>query len=139
MTTPLADSILDSTKKKLGLTSDYDVFDMDIVSHINTAFFELHRLGVGPTEGFVIEGTEETWGTFLPPGVLLSAVKTYVYLKTKLLFDPPTTSYNLNSTEETLKELAWRINMMREEALVLAPVVVVPAEEGSHIDGGEGW
>lgn len=122
MTESNPDSILDSTKKKLGLTSDYDVFDEDIISHINTVFFNLHQLGVGPTSGFEIESADAVWTDFLPKSIILNASKSYVYVKVRLLFDPPSTSFNLTSLEEVAKELEWRINTMREE---MNPLVVV--------------
>lgn len=139
MTEPVPNSILDSTKKKLGLAADYDVFDLDVVSHINSVFFNLHQLGVGPSMGFQIEDSDETWDSFLPPGIMLNAVKTYVYLKVKMLFDQPSTSYNLTSTEELIKELEWRINMMREETNTVVVVVqepVVSDDSVVEIDGG---
>lgn len=121
----MADSILDSVKKSLGLQADYDVFDADIIMHINTAFGTLNQLGVGPEEGFMIEGPEPTWDTFLMGDKRLNPVKSYVYLRARLLFDPPTTAYLVTANESQVKELEWRLNVVREtEKFVLVPIAV---------------
>src|SRR4051794_12354086 len=84
-------SILNSTKKNLGIGDDDTSFDLDIITHINSAFSILNDLGVGPEEGFVIEDEDTEWDEFLPNEIVrLSKVKTCVFLRTKLLFDPPT-------------------------------------------------
>lgn len=111
------ESILDSIKKPLGLTADYDVFDADIVMHINSVFTALHQLGIGPPEGFMIEDANATWDTFLRGDVLFNSVKTYIYLKVKLVFDPPGTSFVITSIEKQIAELEWRLNQHREGEL----------------------
>lgn len=111
----MADSILTSTKKILGIEEDYTAFDTDIIIHINTILDVLHQLGIGPDEGFMIEGKEETWDDFLGGDILLNDVKTYIYLRVRLLFDPPTTSYLIEALTNQYKELEWRINVKREE------------------------
>ena len=108
------DSILDSTKKILGLDPEYDVFDVDIITHINTAFFTLNQLGVGPAEGFMILDNTSTWALFSEGQVNLNAVKTYVYLRVRLLFDPPQTSFAISAMEKQIQELEWRLNVHRE-------------------------
>lgn len=136
----MTNSILDSVKKNLGLLADYDVFDLDVMTHINTTFMTLHQLGIGPTDGFMIDDSDVTWDAFLSPGVLLSSVKTYVYLKVKMVFDQPTTSFNINATQEVIKELEWRMNTYREEQLHGAIVNLneAPAEAPilADVDGG---
>ena len=109
------DSILDSTKKILGLDPEYDVFDVDIISHINSAFFTLNQLGVGPAEGFMILDNTSTWALFLDGQINLNAVKTYVYLRVRLLFDPPQTSFAISAMEKQIQELEWRLNVYRED------------------------
>lgn len=111
----MTDSILDSVKKNLGLGADYDVFDLDIMTHINTVFMNLNQLGIGPTEGFMIEDADPTWDTFLGPQPLLNSVKTYVYLKVRLLFDPPNTSFHIAAIEKQIQELEWRLAVQQEE------------------------
>lgn len=111
-------SILTSIKKLLGLPEEYDVFDTDIIIHINSAFSTLSQLGVGPPDGFFIEDATEQWGMFLGDDQQINSVKTYVYLKVRLLFDPPTTSFAIDSFKKQADELEWRLNAkvdVREE------------------------
>lgn len=110
-------SILDSTKKALGIASDYDVFDPDIIMHINSVFSTLNQLGIGPAEGFAIEDATPTWDTFLNGDSRLNSIKTYVYLRVRLLFDPPTTSYLISALNEEVDELTWRLSAHRETEL----------------------
>lgn len=108
-------SILTSTKKILGLDEDYTAFDPDIITHINTAFSILAQLGVGPVQGFMIEDAEAVWEDFIGTDNRYNMVKTYVWLKVRQLFDPPTTSYLITAFDEQVRELEWRINSYREE------------------------
>lgn len=103
------ESILDSIKKLLGITSEYTSFDMDIIIHINTVFMALRQMGIGPKEGFSIEGNGEIWTDFSPNIEMLEAVKTYIYLKVKLIFDPPLNSSVIEVYNKTLSELEWRL------------------------------
>lgn len=115
---PATKSILDSIKKPLGLDANYDVFDQDVIMHINTQFSTLHQLGIGPAEGFMIEDATTKWDAFLPGGdPRYSSVKTYIYLKVKLVFDPPPSSFVIASMEKQIAELEWRLNMQREGEL----------------------
>ena len=109
----MTNSILLTTKKALGLADDYTAFDQDIIMHINSVFSTLVMLGVGPETGFVIEDNTKTWNEFTSD-VRLNSVKSYMYLKVRLLFDPPSTSFVLNALQEQLKELEWRMNVYRE-------------------------
>lgn len=111
------DSILDGTKKALGLAPDYDVFDPDIIMHINSVFSTLNQLGLGPEEGFRIENADATWDTFLGDNQQLNSVKTYVYLRVRLIFDPPTTSFVMEALKEQLREYEWRFNVYRENRI----------------------
>ena len=107
------DSILTSTKKILGVDETYTVFDLDIMTHINSAFSTLNQLGIGPVDGFMIEDATAVWSDFLGTNSpKLNAVKTYVYLRVRMLFDPPTTSYLINALNEQIKELEWRLNVI---------------------------
>lgn len=107
-------SILQDIKKLVGLTKDYEAFDTDIIIHINSAFMTLNELGVGPEEGFMISGYEEEWDSFLPKGIQLEGAKTYVFLRVKLLFDPPGNSFLVDAMEKQIKELEWRLNVKVE-------------------------
>lgn len=109
------DSILDSVKKNLGLDPAYTAFDADVIMHINSIFSVLNQLGVGPAEGFAITDDTAVWGDFLDVDVKLNHVRTYMYLRVRLLFDPPTTSYLISATENQIRELEWRISTYREE------------------------
>lgn len=104
------DSILTSIKKLLGIASDYTHFDTDIIIQINSALSALTQLGVGPLEGFEITDASSTWGDFMDDP-RLNLAKTYVYLRVRLAFDPPTSSALLESYNRQLDELAWRLTV----------------------------
>lgn len=103
------DSILISIKKYLGLDAEYDHFDPDVIMCINAVFGILNQLGVGPTLGFQITGDSETWTDFIGDRQDLATVKSFVYMKVKLMFDPPSNSFLIDSTNKILSELEWRI------------------------------
>lgn len=105
------ESILTSIKKMLGIPEDYTHFDSDIMMHINTVFFVLMQLGVGPTNGFSIEDGSEEWSEFLTDSRQLEAVKSYMYMKVRLLFDPPTSSAAIESMNRLISEFEWRLNV----------------------------
>ena len=104
-------SILTSIKKLLGVAEDYTEFDEDIITHINSVFLNLTQLGVGPEEGFMIEDDTAVWEDFIDDSIRLQAVKTYIYLKVKLLFDPPLSSSVTESFTRMIAELEWRLNV----------------------------
>lgn len=111
----LEQSILLSIKKLLGLNPAYEeAFDMDIIIHINTVLNILHQLGVGPDEGLVIKNDSEKWNDFLEDETMLEMVKSYVYMKVRLIFDPPSGSVQ-SALTETITELEWRITVMVDE------------------------
>lgn len=116
-------SILKSTKKILGIADSYDVFDLDIITHINTAFSTLTQLGVGPYTGFMIEDESAQWDEFIDTETdpQYNAIRSYVYLKVRQLFDPPTTSYLITATEKQIQELEVRLNIHREETQWVDP------------------
>ena len=105
------ESILTSIKKLLGIAEEYEHFDNDIIMHINSVFMILTQLGVGPSKGFVITDSSASWDDFLPEGgEKLQAVKTYMYMKVRLMFDPPTSSAVMESMNRMINELEWRLN-----------------------------
>lgn len=116
-------SILTSTKKVLGIEESYTAFDEDILMHINSVFSTLNQLGIGPVAGFTIEDANATWDSFLVSDPRLNSVKTYVYLRVRLLFDPPGTSYLIESLNRQAKELEWRMNVTREGEEYQDPLV----------------
>lgn len=105
------ESILTSVKKDLGIMAEYTHFDADIIMGINTAFSILNQLGVGPYDGFSISDDTAVWSDFIPDSTKLEFVKSYVSKKTKMLFDPPTSSAVMESMNRILSELEWRINV----------------------------
>lgn len=108
------DSILTSIKKLLGITEEYTHFDADIVMHINSVFTILCQLGVGPESGFSISDASAVWSDFLPDNSNLELVKSYMYQKVRLLFDPPQSSALLDAMKQSISELEWRINVQAE-------------------------
>lgn len=104
-------SILDSIKKLLGIPSEATEFDTDILIHINSVFSILTQLGVGPSSGFIIEDSSAEWSDFIGDDARLSDVKSFVYLKTRLLFDPPASSAAMDAMNRMASELEWRINV----------------------------
>lgn len=108
------DSILTSVKKMLGITSEYTHFDADIIIHINSVFMILNQLGVGPKEGFSISSDVETWDEFTNDNLTIESVKSYMYLKVGLLFDPPTSSNVLEARNRLVSELEWRLNAIAD-------------------------
>ena len=123
-------SILQSVKKTLNLAPDYEAFDEDVLMHINSTFSTLHQLGVGPALGYAIEDGAETWQDFLGNDARLNNIKTYIFLRVRLLFDPPATGFHVKAMEEQIKELEWRINAHREDTQWVAPTPpVTPLEE----------
>lgn len=105
------ESILASIKKLLNVAVDDDHFDTDIIILINGVFMILTQLGVGPSEGFTIKDESAVWTDFVPDTTKIESVKTFIYLKVKLVFDPPSQTALLETIKETIKELEWRLNV----------------------------
>ena len=103
------ESILTSIKKLLGIDELYTHFDADLVMHINSVLMILTQMGVGPSEGFIIEDDSTTWNEFIPDLKNFEAVKTYIHLKVKLIFDPPTSSAVIESMNRMISEMEWRL------------------------------
>lgn len=110
----LLESILTSIKKMLGIEEDYEAFDTDIIIHINTVFTILHQLGVGPKEVFKIHDKYSYWSDFIETGSAES-VKTYIYMRVRLLFDPPTSSIANEALKDSIKELEFRLNVSEDD------------------------
>lgn len=105
------DSILDSIKKILGMPPDYDAFDTDLVIHINSVFGILTQLGVGPEGGFSISDNTTLWKAYLGDSKDLEMVKSYMALKVRLVFDPPTIGAVMDAMKEQIREFEWRLNV----------------------------
>lgn len=127
------DSILETIKKLLGLPEEVTAFDEDIRVSVNTALNAITQLGVGPEEGFRITGPDETWTDFLGDDPRLDQAKDYVFIKTKLLFDPSQMSSMVkDSYMQLLKEIEWRLNVQ-----VDTPSVEEPEEGGDNVETGD--
>lgn len=105
----MAESILNSTKKYIGFEEDYHDFDMDIVMNINSVFNILKQMGVGPSDGYYIEGPNETWDDYDEDDMTKNMVKSYVYMKSKIVFDPSPSSSLNEAMKERIEELEWRM------------------------------
>lgn len=105
------ESILTSIKKMLGIAEDYTQFDQDLIIHINSELATLTQIGVGPSDGFSIKDKNDLWTDFVPDTPSVEQIKTYVYLKVKLIFDPPLSSSTVDSINKIANELEWRINV----------------------------
>ena len=124
----MEDSILKSTKKILGIDPDYTAFDLDITTHINSFFSTLTQLGIGPSIGFFIEDDTAVWADYITAETGNESVKTYMFLRIKLVFDPPSTSYVITALEKQIAELEWRLNVHREDTQWIdpdPPVVII--------------
>ena len=106
----MEDSILNSIKKSLGITPEYTQFDPEIIMHINSVFMFLQQIGVGPTNTYSIESDSETWTDFFSSANVkdVSAAKSLMFLKVKMLFDPPTIGSVNESYNKLIDELTWR-------------------------------
>lgn len=117
------ESILTSIKKMLGIAEEYTHFDADLIMHINSVFAILTQIGVGPAEGFSIEDDTDVWTDFIQDNKRLESVKSYTYMKVKLLFDPPLSSSVIESMNRIISELEWRIQVAAD------PVKTIEEEE----------
>lgn len=106
MAEAVPESILKTIRKMIGPAEDYNYFDTDLIININSAFSRLCQLGVGPSEPFKITGEDERWTDFIPDGYQ-EEIKTYVYLKTKLIFDPPASGTVVNLYQQEIEKLEW--------------------------------
>lgn len=103
------DSILESIKELLGIQSDYTHFDRQIIEHINAVFMTLNQLGVGPEDPVLVTTSMDTWSSKFGSIKSIASIKSYVYLRVRMLFDPPTSSFVLDSMKEQAREFEWRL------------------------------
>lgn len=136
-------SILKSTKQVLQIGPDDESFDLAIMTHINSAFSTLNDLGVGPEDGFTIEDDVPVWMDFYTDSASqLNQIKVFVFLHSRMLFDPPTTTFHLSAMEKQLEQLTWRINVKREETAWIDPLADRLSEDDIFgdlivLDGGD--
>ena len=107
-------SILLSIKKLLNIDDDDPAFDTDITILINNEFMTLQQLGIGPEEGFSINEGETVWTDFSTDATLLETVKAYIYMKVRMIFDPPASSVVADAINSRIHELEWRLNIQAE-------------------------
>lgn len=125
------ESILISVKNMLGIEADETAFDTELILHINSVFMVLYQLGVGPTWPFTISGPKEAWSDFLNDQSYITLTKSYMYLKVRLLFDPPQSGVLHEAMERQVEECEWRLNVMAETP-------IVDANSKQPEKGGEG-
>lgn len=123
----ITQSILLTTKKMLGISEEYHAFDLDIIININSIFLGLNQLGIGPRTPFQITGVDEVWTDFVDP-TTVPGIQTYIYLKTRLLFDPPTNSFLVDNIQKQIAELEWRMNVQVETP----PIIDENSEESEE-------
>lgn len=116
----LGDSILATIKQMLGLTDETDAFNTELVMHINSVFTILNQLHIGSDEGFMITDFSETWEQFVPDVTLATMVREFVYLKVRMIFDPPASSVVADAYNQRIAELEWRMNIQAERLAALA-------------------
>lgn len=130
----MSESILISTKKVLNLDEDYTAFDLDIIMHINSVISMLNQLGIGPEGGYEIVDDTATWDAFIGTNSKFNLVKTLIYLKVRMYFDPPTTSYLIEAMKNQIIELEWRLSSLREQYDWVTPEPTIP--DDLILDGG---
>lgn len=108
------ESILASISKLIGNGENSDYYDPDLIIHINSVLSELNQIGIGPEEGFIITDNTATWNDFIGDTKIIEMVKTFVYLKVKLIFDPPLSSSVLDAMERQISKLEWRLSVALE-------------------------
>lgn len=108
------DSILTSIKKLLGIPEEYTQFDTDIIIHINSVMLNLKQIGIGPDDGFSITSSDDTWSSLYGRYKNLEAIKSYMFLKVRLLFDPPTSQAVMDAYKNQIAELEWRLSIEAE-------------------------
>lgn len=109
------DSILNTIKKMLGIPDEYDVYDADIIAHINTVIFSLRQMGIRSDDHFVVTCELETWNDYLGDTRRFEAVKTYIYMRVKQVFDPSNSSAMTSAIDKQIEELEWRLSVEASE------------------------
>lgn len=110
----ISNSILETIKKLIGLDKDYGVFDIDLIVAINSSFMILNQLGIGPEKPFSISDSEATWSDFFGDEEIFALAKSYIYLRTRLLFDPPSSGVLHEAVERQISEFEWRMHVQAD-------------------------
>jgi hypothetical protein len=126
----MSTSILDTIKAELGLEADYEAFDKELVTHINSSLAQLTQLGVGSSSGFVITDKTATWAQFFGEAddPVLAHVKSYIFLNVKLLFDPPQVGFVLTAMKQQVEKFEWLIEIAANPAPEIVPIETEPVE-----------
>lgn len=112
----MMDSILTSIKKALGIAEEYEHFDPEIIMHINSILAVLTQVGIGPANGFSIRDKTATWGDFIGENAKkLNDVQMYIYLRVKLIFDPPSSASVIEAMTNAKNELEWRLSVSSDD------------------------
>lgn len=111
----MEDSILITIKKLLGISADYTAFDVDVIVAINSALMALYQIGVGNASKHMITGYDDSWSLILNDSIDLESAKEYVYIKTRLIFDPPTSSSMVDAMNSMASEIEWRLNVQNDD------------------------
>lgn len=122
------ESILTSIKKMLGIEEEYTHFDEELIMYINSVLMGLTQIGVGPAEGYSIKDRNDFWADYLGNNTNLEAVKSYIYMKVRLIFDPPSSGFVLDSIERLTKEMEWRLNINVDPSTPYVPVTPTDPE-----------
>lgn len=130
----MTSSILDDTKKAVGVSVDDTSFDTDIIMHINAVLTVLNQIGIGPPEGLMISDSSTTWYDLIGDDARLNSVMTYVYIRVRMFFDPPQTAHLIAAFENQYKELEYRLSTQRESVAWVDPTPIDIDEE--ILDGG---
>lgn len=128
-------SILTSVKKMLGIDKAYTAFDIDIITHINSVLATLTQVGIGPVTGFLVEDDTDTWDALLGADPRFNIAKTYVYLRVRLLFDPPATSFAIDAINQQIREFEFRLAFIADNGLLPA----VPVGFGVSLFGASSF
>lgn len=109
------DSILNTVKKLLGIDADDTSFDTDVIVNINSAILGLSQMGIGPNNTFILTSKDQKWSDYIGNSLVnLESIKSYLYLKTKIIFDPPTNSTVIEAFNKSMQELEWRMMLAVE-------------------------
>jgi len=120
----MTESILNSTKASLGIPEEQTAFDVELLMHINSAFTTLTQLGVGPSSGLTVEDDVPVWSDLIGNDPRLNSAKSYVYLRVKLLFDPPEVGFVLTAMKQQIEEQEWRLNVTVDDELPIEEEVL---------------
>ena len=112
------ESILTSIKILLGIEPDDNNFDQELIMHINTVLTIMTQLGFNPTSGFFITDASSMWTDFISVRKDLEMIKSYVFLRVRLLFDPPQNSFLVDTIQKQYAEFEWRLNVQIEDTIV---------------------